>query len=215
MPKITPAVSPARKVPSRSNIFTPRSRAIRNSTTSAPQERIKACSIGGMSGSASLTAIWLKPQLRQSISISATAPGVSGRPADGTAGFDDMEPRSPAWTAVLLFILAVRANAGDFDHGQLWCKARRARGGAEALRHRGGGNLADRPAGVADQERHRGCGVVIVGAGEIGVAALDAVDEAVLDQEIERAVDRDRRRPRHRFGEFLDHFIGPERTVAR
>ena len=79
---MTPASKPARSVPSRSNSFTPRTLAIRNSTTSAPEERIVACSIGGMSGSASLTAIWLKPQLRHSISISATAPGVSGRPAD-------------------------------------------------------------------------------------------------------------------------------------
>ena len=70
-------------MPSRSNILTPRSRAISSSTGNAPAERIVACSIGGMSGNASLTAIWLKPQLRHSISINATAPGLSGRPADG------------------------------------------------------------------------------------------------------------------------------------
>ena len=56
---------------------------------------------------------------------------------------------------------------------------------------------------------------MVMRAGEEGVAAFDPVDEAVFHQEIERAVDRDRRRPRHRFGEFVDHLIGAERTVAR
>ena len=42
-----------------------------------------ACNIGGMSGSASFTAIWLNPQDKQSISINAMAPALSGRPADG------------------------------------------------------------------------------------------------------------------------------------
>ena len=54
-----------------------------SSTGNAPTERISACSIGGTSGSTSLTAIWLKPQLRHSISISAMAPALSGRPAAG------------------------------------------------------------------------------------------------------------------------------------
>ena len=56
---------------------------------------------------------------------------------------------------------------------------------------------------------------MVMRAGEEGVAAFDPVDEAVFHQKIERAIDRDRRRPRHRFGEFVDHLIGPERTVAR
>ena len=55
---------------------------------------------------------------------------------------------------------------------------------------------------------------MVMRAGEIRVAAFDAMDEAVLHQEIERAIHRDRRRPRHRFGEFVDHLIGAERTVA-
>ena len=69
-------------MPSRSKNFTPRSQPIISITGSAPAERISACIIGGTSGSASLTAIWLKPQLRHSISIKATAPGVSARPAE-------------------------------------------------------------------------------------------------------------------------------------
>ena len=79
-------------MPSRSNSFTPRSRATSNSTGRAPAERIVACSIGGMSGIASLIAIWLKPQLRHSISINAAAPGLSGRPAEEVIG-SAMEPR--------------------------------------------------------------------------------------------------------------------------
>jgi len=53
-----------------------------SSTGSAPAERISACSIGGTSGNTSFTAIWLKPQLRHNISITAMAPALSGRPAD-------------------------------------------------------------------------------------------------------------------------------------
>ena len=59
--------------------------AISNSTGRAPTERIVPCKSDGMSGSASFTAIWLKPQLRHNISISATAPALSGRPTDRTA----------------------------------------------------------------------------------------------------------------------------------
>jgi hypothetical protein len=50
----------------------------------APEERIMACSIGGMSGSASFTATWLKPQLTHNSSINAIAPALSGRPAELT-----------------------------------------------------------------------------------------------------------------------------------
>ncbi len=76
------------------------------------------------------------------------------------------------------------------------------------------GILADRTAAVADQERHQGCRVMVMRAGEIGVAALDAMHEPVRHQEIERAIDRDRRRPRHRMRQFLDHLIGAERAMA-
>ena len=48
----------------------------------APTDRLSACSIGGTSGNTSFTAIWLKPQLRHSISINAIAPGVRARPAE-------------------------------------------------------------------------------------------------------------------------------------
>jgi hypothetical protein len=50
-------------------------------------------------------------------------------------------------------------------------------------------------------------------AGDEGVAALDAVDEAVVAEKIERAVDRDRcRTPMP--GESLDDLVGAERAVG-
>ena len=55
---------------------------------------------------------------------------------------------------------------------------------------------------------------MIVGAGEKRVAAFDAMDEAVFHQEVERAVDGDRRRSRHGFRQFLDDFIRAERPMA-
>lgn len=55
---------------------------------------------------------------------------------------------------------------------------------------------------------------MIMGASQKGVAALDPVDEAVFHQKIEGPVDRDRRGTRHRFGYFLNNFIGAERTMT-
>src|SRR6202040_1032176 len=130
MPNSSPANRPGPSVPSDANSFTPRARATNSITGSAPAERMVACSIGGISGSASFTAIWLKPQLRQSISISATAPGLSGRPAEFIRiSWYDIEPHLRL-VAVLLF-LAVQAGAGDFHHGQFGRKARGARGGVD------------------------------------------------------------------------------------
>ncbi len=51
------------------------------------------------------------------------------------------------------------------------------------------------------QEHHEIAGRMGMHAGHEGVAALDPVNEAVLAQEIERAIDRDRRRPRVRSGQ--------------
>ena len=89
----------------------------------------------------------------------------------------------------------MRANAGDFDHRAFRRKAGRAAGGFERLRDGAAGRFADRAALLADQEHDRVAAGVIVHAGDEGVAALDPVDKAVVAQEIERAIDRDRRRP--------------------
>src|ERR1700730_17044264 len=86
--------------------------------------------------------------------------------------------------AVLLLFQALlfqtmRAGPGDLDHGQFRRKARGARGGAEALRHRRCWNFADRTAGFADQKNHHRGSVMLMRAGEIRVAAFDAVNETV------------------------------------
>src|SRR5215510_12598599 len=55
---------------------------------------------------------------------------------------------------------------------------------------------------------------MLADAGQEGIAAFDAVDQPVLDQEIERAIDRDRRRPRPLAGHALHDLVGAERAVA-
>src|SRR6478735_11838005 len=163
---MTPAIIPGHSEPSRSKNFTPRNQPIASNTGSAPMERTNACSIGGTSGSTSLTATWLKPQLRHSISINATAPGVSARPAEEIIWLDDIYPRGrrerrvdywhdpgklafPLRTRTmpdLNSFLTMRAGAGNLDDGELWRKSRGARRGIEALRDRGCRNFADRAA---------------------------------------------------------------------
>src|SRR2546427_672217 len=77
------------------------------------------------------------------------------------------------------------------------------------------GRLPDRAAALADQEHDEIVDPVIVDAGDERVAALDAVDETVLLQEIERAVDSDRSRSRSGGRGPLDDLVGAERPVAR
>ena len=97
--------------------------------------------------------------------------------------------------------------------GALGRKAGRSRGGLERFRNVAAGRLADGTAALADQEHDEIVAAVIMHAGDEGVAALDAVDEAVVAQKIERAVDRDRRRAPMP-GEALDDLVGAERAVA-
>ena len=55
---------------------------------------------------------------------------------------------------------------------------------------------------------------VIVHAGDECVAALDSVHEALLAQEIERAIDGNRRRPRTPRRQPVDQLIGAKRGMA-
>jgi hypothetical protein len=64
----------------------------------------------------------------------------------------------------------------------------------ERFRDSAARRLADRAATFADQKDDRIAAGVIVHTGDERVAALDAMDETVVAQEIERAIDRDRRR---------------------
>ena len=85
------------------------------------------------------------------------------------------------------------ADAGNLDHGTLGHKSGRSRGSLERFRDVAAGRLADGTAALADQEHDEVVVTgVIVHAGDEGIAALDAVDEAVVAQKIERAIDRDR-----------------------
>ena len=86
---------------------------------------------------------------------------------------------------------------------------------SQGPRDRGRGRLTDRTAFLADQKHHRIAAVVIVPAGDERVAAFDAVRKSLLAQEIQRAIDRDRRRPGATHRKFIDEFIGAERGVAR
>src|SRR5580698_3958145 len=121
---------------------------------------------------------------------------------------------SSPWSLIAFLILTLRAYAGDFDNRHSRRKAGRTCRGIEALRDGRRRDLADQAATLADQEGHHRRLVMIMGAGEKRVAAFDAMDEAVLHQEIERTIDRDRRRPRRGFRQFLNDFIGAKRPVA-
>jgi hypothetical protein len=54
-----------------------------------------------------------------------------------------------------------------------------------------------------------------VAAADEGVHALDAMDEAVLDQKIERPVHGGRRRPEILVPQLVEQRIGTDRLVAR
>jgi len=108
---------------------------------------------------------------------------------------------------------AMRADAGDFDHGALWRKSRGARRGFECFAGAAARRLANGAAAITDQKDHKIAAAVVVDASHESVACLDAMDETVLAQEIERAIDRDRGRARS-LPQPVHDFVRAERTVA-
>ena len=88
-----------------------------------------------------------------------------------------------------------------------------ARDGLRASATRAARRFADGAAAFADQKHHKVAVGVIVHAGDEGIAALDAMDEAVVAQKIERPVNRDRRRAGVVRKPF-DNLVGAERPVA-
>src|SRR5262245_55444552 len=110
--------------------------------------------------------------------------------------------------------LAVRADAGKLDHWRFRRKAGGARRGGQrrgdVVRRR----LPDGAAALADEKHHQRAGGVIVDAGDERIAALDAVHEAGLGQDLERAVGGDRRQPRPLEREPVDDLVGAQRLVA-
>ena len=177
-------------------------------TRNPPTERTVACIKGGTSGSASFTITLLMPQLRHSSSMMQTATTLSGRAGGFAASVIDamnFQPALPQEAQVPVISTTVILG---------WKPLARAPSinGCVTL---GGGNFADGAASLADEKRDRRRGIVVVRAGEEGVAALDTMHEALLHQEIERPVNGDRRRARDALGQFLDHVVGAERTMRR
>src|SRR5215831_6415069 len=110
--------------------------------------------------------------------------------------------------------LAVRADAGELDHRRFRRKAGGARRGGQRRGDVARRRLPDGAAALADEKHHQRAGGVIVHAGDKGVAAFDAVHEAVLTQELERAVSGDRRQARPLEREPIDDLVGAQRLVA-
>jgi len=127
----------------------------------------------------------LKPQLKQRPTVTAIAVGSSGRDDGG-------EVTAFQFSCVKSLSAAVRADAGDFDYGTLWRKTRRARRGLERFSGGPAWRRADRAAALADQKDDQIVAAVVVDANHERVASLDAVNEAVLAQKIERAMDGNR-----------------------
>jgi hypothetical protein len=110
-------------------------------------------------------------------------------------------------------LAAMRANAGDLDHRAFRRKARGAAGAFQRLRDRAAGRFADGAAALADQEHDRIAVGVMAHASDKGVAAFDPMDETVVPQEIEGAIDRDRRWPRP-MRQALHDLVGAQRSVT-
>src|SRR5215471_8456788 len=90
---------------------------------------------------------------------------------------------------------AMRADAADLDHRRFRSEAGRARGRLQFRRNLRGRGLADGSTALAEQEHHEIASRMRVHAGHEGVAAFNPMHKPVLAQELERAIDRDRRRP--------------------
>lgn len=107
------------------------------------------------------------------------------------------------------------AAADDLDDLMLGLKLARRGDRGHGLFHRGGGILVDAAAGLADQEGYDLARAMAVQAGEIGVARGEAVHEALLHQEVQRTVDRDRREPAPaRWRDTIGQIIGADRTMV-
>src|SRR4051812_15377914 len=108
----------------------------------------------------------------------------------------------------------MRTDAADFND---W-RFRRETGGAggrfERRRNLQRGGFADRAAALANKKHHQVAGRVGMNAGDEGVAALDAVDETVLTQELQGAVDGDWRRAGPLRRQPLHDLIGADGLMA-
>ena len=108
---------------------------------------------------------------------------------------------------------AMRANAGDLNHRAFRRKARGTAGTFQRLGDGAAGRFADRAAILADQEYNRIAVGMWMHTRDKGIAALDPVHQTMVAQKIERAIHRDRRRPRAT-PQPLHDLVSAERLVA-
>ena len=107
---------------------------------------------------------------------------------------------------------AIGADAGDFE-GHF-------AGGEAAPRRAGGNRLAEigrlhflGVAAVGADQEEAAVGLAGMVAADKGIHALDTVDQAVLDQEVERPVDRRRRRAEFLAAQAVEQGVGADRLV--
>ena len=111
-------------------------------------------------------------------------------------------------------VSARRATARDFNNLRAWREILRARQFCHVMRERVRCALGHLAAGVANQEGNGLVCVMAVPAGEERVAAFDAMNEAVLHEEIQRPIDRDRRGPATGLiGQQVDQLVSADRPV--
>lgn len=81
--------------------------------------------------------------------------------------------------------------AAEFDHAGARVEASGTGNGGKACVDIGRRRLDNRAAGIADQKDRLGMGAMPARTGEEGAAALDAMDEIIGHEKIQRPVDRD------------------------
>ena len=95
---------------------------------------------------------------------------------------------------------------------------REASSGSEAPGVAATGRFADRAAFLANQKDDKVVVAVIMSAGDKGVAAFDAMHQAIVAQKIQRTINRDRRRAILRgtvLRQVFDDLVSAERLMAR
>ena len=110
-------------------------------------------------------------------------------------------------------LATVRADASDFDHRAFRYEAGRAARMLKSIGDSAAGCFADPSAALANEKHDQIAAGVMMHAGNERVAALDAMDEVILPQEVECAIDRDRRQPAA-MCQSLDDLIGAKRLVT-
>ncbi|CAD5279710.1 hypothetical protein BOS5A_210300 [Bosea sp. EC-HK365B] len=112
-------------------------------------------------------------------------------------------------------VATMLAAADDFDHLIGGLEVPAFGHAPDRLTHRRRGVLVDASADLADQERHRLIGAMAVRAGDEGVARTQTVHETLLNQEVERPIDRDRREATStRRRDPVRQIIGADRFVV-